>query len=388
MKRFAYTKASAGQYKLYDCADRQPLKDSNTYSALLMSRLDFHISILDLPPIPEHSVRGMLQYKLKSIYPGDPTLTDFDYKILKTAKEKYAIIFITKKKYLKKYRQLAGNAGLFLPISLLLPYIRKQKEGNSIFCFWNDNWIECIVLKNKKINSSTVINRSSQIAQDIKKIKSILPQLDKNSHYFSFCNNSEENIIIEQFKLLMGTEIKHSVLAFKDLYKKGIKKANLLFTPEKKIRTLPRNYRINILVFMIFLLTAFIIHNEILKVELYHDKLSGTLEELSTKRSDILPLQNSIDELNKELNNLKQKKPLDVSQLLSELSKILTSNTVITSFVLKNDTFQIEAQGPNPFTLMDKFKKHEQFQDAELSQIIPIDDSIKYFKLSGKFNAK
>ncbi|RPJ03259.1 MAG: hypothetical protein EHM28_15640, partial [Spirochaetaceae bacterium] len=72
--------------------------------ALFMSRLDFNCKIIPVPPVADEEIGEILRYKIRSLYPGDPEHTVFDYKIFQSRSgesgdsqrvHKQALVFIT-----------------------------------------------------------------------------------------------------------------------------------------------------------------------------------------------------------------------------------------------------------------------------------------------------
>lgn len=130
MKNFAYLDRKQNEFNLYLYEDNNIPVEPAEISALMMNRLDFDIKIIEVPPVGEEEVDKLLSYRLRSIYPGDPTETSFDFKIISKKKKRYAILFITSKKNIETYRQVGERKPLFLPYNIVENHLKKESGAD------------------------------------------------------------------------------------------------------------------------------------------------------------------------------------------------------------------------------------------------------------------
>jgi hypothetical protein len=121
MNRFVYAEKPGNNYQLFLFDDIRIPDDAPDFDALMMSRLDFDIEVIKIPPVHSEEINNLLGYKIRGLYPGSPEETVFDYQIAALRRERYAVLFITKKSILNNYKSLGKNKPLFLPYAMVKP---------------------------------------------------------------------------------------------------------------------------------------------------------------------------------------------------------------------------------------------------------------------------
>ena len=128
-----YAEFTNGTYRLFLFEEGTPVEQTDDFTSLMMSRTDFDIKTIELPPIPEQEVPNLLKFKLRSLYPGNPEDTAYDYVLEERKNKKYAVLFMTRKKTLETYRELSRGRPLFLPFTLLRPLFKKCENKTCEF---------------------------------------------------------------------------------------------------------------------------------------------------------------------------------------------------------------------------------------------------------------
>ena len=129
MKRYAYLRRAGDSWQLADFEDRQPVDSPAEVAGIMVSRLDFDVQAIELPAMAEKEVEGFLTYRIRSLYPGQPDQTAFDYRILARGGKRYAVLFLFQRETLEEYRRVAAGRPLFSSISLLLPLLGAKRAG-------------------------------------------------------------------------------------------------------------------------------------------------------------------------------------------------------------------------------------------------------------------
>ncbi len=80
------------------------------FDALLVSRLDVDVQVFDIPPISDRDLEGLVRYKLRSRYPGNPRQTSFDYRVAQRGKIRRVIVFVARTSTVEAYRAAAAGA--------------------------------------------------------------------------------------------------------------------------------------------------------------------------------------------------------------------------------------------------------------------------------------
>lgn len=389
MNHYAYAEKSGKSYKLFQFDEDKPVDGSYSFSALMMSRLDFDIQFTEIPPVNDNEVENLLKYRIRSLYPGVPEGTVFDYKILTQKKHRYAIIFITSKMVLEEYQKLSGGKPLFLPFTLIYPLIQKYADKNCIFLFLNRYWIEAFFFKKGVFLSSTVFKRESSLKKDFIKIESILPQ-EFNNYTYVILSSVDEKTRFESGGIdFLNNGTPRQFLTIPDRLSSITKKSPFIFQKKQKRIILSQRLKLLLAAGSILLFTGLLINKSVRYNEMYRDKLSSYLTLLESKNLTALTLQKEVEALEEEKRLLNEKRPYNTFSILSELSGILGSNTRILSIIVENDTFQFEGTATNPLGLMERFKTSDTFQDMKLLEIVPLQGTNREkFKVTGIVKAK
>ena len=161
MNSYAYLEKKGGKYTLFPFKGNRPSDSPSDFKALLMSRMDFDIKVTEIPSIPEREIEGFLKYRIRSLYPGHPEDTVFDYSLFTIAKKKkFAILFLCRKEVLDEYKEISNGKHLLLPFNLIKPFIAGYPGKAVIFSFWHGTWIDILVFsENGKIGRASCRER-------------------------------------------------------------------------------------------------------------------------------------------------------------------------------------------------------------------------------------
>ena len=385
MKNFAYARRVNRELSVHTYKDDMPAEPS-AYSGLMMNRLDFDIKILEIPPAGDDEIENLLNYRIRSIYPGDPENTRFDYRIISKNKKRYAILFITSREYMEQYRRLAGSRSLILPYTLIENHRKNRKSRNAIYLFWDHNWIDILIYNEGILTSSTAIKREKEHFVDILKIKNILPQNYQNYEFFNIHLKAENDALIDKARDLYNDIESREYILIEDLFTAFSGKLDTLFRKKIKIHSIARKIRVDILLIPILLLICLIFNAHVENQIKYRKLLEKThMDKLAQSQT-----QQKYQLLQNELNALRKKQPQDVYLLLSELSREMGGDAILSRFRFKADdsTFYLEGEALKAEEYSKALTNNKLFKSAQISEIIP-DPAIKKdkFKLTGVFNA-
>ena len=385
MKHIAYRQKDASGQKFFLLGDDKELEPSDSFEALMMSRLDFAIKVTEVPPVHQSEMDNLLSYKLKSLYPGDPENTVFDFKVLTKNKKRYAVLFITSKKTIEDYKKSTGNKPLVLPFPIINKLMKKYPDDNAILFFWHKNWLDISIYNNGIFSTSSAIKREKEAFLDFLKIQNILPKNYTEYRCIFLCLNNEIKDIKKQsnelFKKVKNTEF----LPLEDSLIFLEKKSDFLFRKRKQAFIFQKKLRIDILL----LILAFTISLT------FNKQVSNRAEYLSSLK---LKLNERIEQSRHKQNYLKLKekqmtlllkRPVNIYLLLSEISKIFGNETKITSFkldtkdelvfsqdgtrkreIFKTIRFVIEGKTKaDAFKYINLFNNNPYFEDVQIPKI-------------------
>ncbi|MBN2443105.1 MAG: hypothetical protein JXJ04_17225 [Spirochaetales bacterium] len=328
MKNIAYAHKSDNKLKLYLFDQPDEVAMPGSFQALMMSRLDFSVIVTEIPPVHPSEMENLLTFKLRSLYPGDPETTVFDYKIIIKNKQRYAVLFITSKETVATYKELAYGKPLILPFPAINKMAKLYENDNCIFYFWHKDWIDITIYEKGVFTSSSAVKREKETFLDFLKIRNILPKNYNEYKNIFICLKSESPYIQEQSRDLFK-ETKHiRFTPAEDALSSLSKKTDYLFKKRKQTFLFYKKLKIEMLLLPLILIIALLFNKYIDNRAHYLINLKRTLNE----RIQIYRKVQEYTTKKNTLNELLAQKPADVFFMLSEISKIFGNRTKIHTF--------------------------------------------------------
>jgi len=345
---------------------------------LLMSRLDFEVHVLDIPPVADREIEGLIRFRLRSIYPGSPRETAFDYRVMRRGPVRRAVVFITRRKTVDAYRGAAGRRSLFLPCLLLLDHA--PKAGNLRAWVWHGTWAELLLFHNGMLVSSSVHRGGRGRQFMIAKAEEDLPLKDRTGSVMV----TAAAVDFER----MGPADGISLVPLESLARK-LRKAEGLFRIEKKGTALSPWLRLGWLSAAVILLAILGFFRDVRAIEARGNRLRTLAFAMENGGQRNREMQAEVESLAAERDRREARKPGDVYLLLSELSQALGDGVRLRSLLVRDDSFQGEAVGVNPLALMEGFRARSSFSAMKLSAVVPDGKSgSERFSFSGVFHGR
>jgi hypothetical protein len=343
---------------------------------LLMPRPELEVRELAIPPVGESEVAGLISYKLRSIYPGSPEDTAFDYRLQRPGSggTRRAHVFIARKSMVERHRAEAGDRVLALPLTLLLPLA--PKRGDLRAWVLGDGWAEHLSFHDGELVSSTLIKGAG--AFDLGVAEARLPE--------GVAIGSPQIVAAEA--ALDGLDLPADVARVSlESLSRRLRRSDGLFTESPRTPRTPPGVRYAVLVSAIVLLGLLLLLKQVVTVERHANALRDVSLSLEKSGQNVLALQKEIATLSAEQKLLESREPRDVYLLLSELAAVLGDGVRIQSISVQDTGFQVDAIGSNALVLMEGFKSREHFRNVKLSQVVPDAKSGRErFSFSGTFD--
>lgn len=365
--------------------DGANLNGNSRIDGLLVSRLDFDLQILDIPNVPEKEVQGLIRYRLRSIYPGNPGETAFDYRVESAGAHQRAIVFISRKAILEKYRNAAPQRPLFFPYSLIEGMARRRKDVRTWFC--HRDWAEHSVFRGGLLSSCRLVRKKEGERFDLEDVEDTLPEDERALPVLVIASPAELTDLRAGQRADNSSDMRY--LSFQELTSAqrrldGLfgeaRRARAMFTPAARIAGLA---------VVVAALGVLVFFKHVWLAEASCDRLKKTHSDLVKQSGRVMAVQKEVDALRAELSSMSAEKPQDIYLLLSELTRVLGSAVQIRDMQVQGDSFQIEAVGSNPLKLMEGFRDNAYFSVVKLSQVVPDPRSSRErFSLSGVFHAR
>jgi hypothetical protein len=359
--------------------------DNARFDGLLASRLDFDLQILEIPSVPEKEVAGLIRYRLRSIYPGSPAETAFDYRVESTGARQQAVVFIARASTLDRYRKAAGGKPLFLPYLLVQPIVRRRRDVRIWFCM--HSWAELTVFRGGLLTTCSLVRREGAEAFDPRGAESELPEDVRALPCLVIAAGSDQ-----VGRGGTGTSAHHGAMPFlsiRDLSASLRKTPGLFGVPGRKGARVAPSIRIAALTLLVAVLGVLVLYKNVWLAEAHLSRLKRTRATLQEQSERAIAVQAAVDSLRAETAKLNAEKPQDIYLLLSSLALVLGSDVRVRSLQVHDDSFQVDAVGANPLRLMEKFREYPLFETVKLSQVIP-DQQLgrERFSFSGVFHGR
>ncbi len=347
------------------------------FDALLMSRRDVEVRVLAIPPVADRDVEGFIGLRLRSVYPGNPKETEFDFRIVRQGAVRQAVVFIARRATVEKYREAAGRRPLVVPWLLLSRQAPKKGDLRTWIC--NGRWAESLTFHDGLLASSTVRRFARGRRFD----------LDKEERHGEPGQSGGRIVVaapaadIEVMERIEGVQY----LSLETL--PAPRRGEGVFAPRARRSVLPPALRLAALGAAVIVLGLLVFFKEVRTVESHDARLRALITTLEKGNLQVLAIQKEIDDLGARSARLTAQQPRDISLLLSELAAVLGDGARLRSLSVRDDSFQGDAVGTNPLTLMEGFKTHPFFTGMKLAQVVPDPKTGKeLFSFSGVFSAR
>jgi hypothetical protein len=371
MKRYGYAERGAEGWRLRGLLEAEAA-EPGALDAVMMSRLDFEVKMVDLPAAAAAEVDGFLRYRLRSLYPGNPEDTVFDWQpMVAPGGSRRALLFITRREILEGYRQAAGGKPLFLPFTLIAPALRRAPARPVAVLFQYDGWIETVVRGADGAVASIAGRSAGDPGSDASRARELAGEGARAGPWIVI---ARRDAAAELARALGGAAAPAvQALAIEDLVGRLGPKSAWLFGPRKAPLTIPRSVRMQVLAGLAVVLALGLVRKSVVEEQDYVGRLQVRLAQVQQASSKSVAISKDIDSLKQEMDTLQAGASVDPYLALSELAAVLGPGVRIQSFTLDKGMFQLEAVGANPLALMEVFKARPSFSNVKLLQTTPVD---------------
>ena len=165
-------------------------------SAVLLSRLDFDVQVVDLPPAAR-DLEGFLRLKLSSLYPASPSKTVFDYRRegRRPDGKRTAVLFLSTTETLQGVRDSAPEATLHLPYTLVRGKVRRLRAGRTVCTFFWLDWCEVLLFEGGGLVSSRAFGRPSSPGLFFEQRHRELPEEYRSAPHLLYCSERDEAML-------------------------------------------------------------------------------------------------------------------------------------------------------------------------------------------------
>jgi hypothetical protein len=344
--------------------------------AFLMSRLDIDLRVLEVPPVHGKDLEELIRLKLRSVYPGNPRETVFDYRLVRRGPTRRAVVFVSRKATVEAYRTAAERRPLVLPYQLVAARVPRRGPFRAWFC--HEKWAELLVYRDGILVSSAVRRRARGRRFDLEAEEARLPAESRTAPFIVVAPAEE----LERTARIEGA----AYLPLESAYA-GHGRPEGLFPATRRRSFVSPWLRTGLLAAAVLVLGLLVFFRSVRQVEDRSRRLAELADSLEEGTRESLAMQQELDALLAERARLDAGMPRDLYLLLAELSVVIGDAARIRSITVRDDSFQLDATGNDPFRLMEGFKARDAFSAMKLSQVVPDADTRRErFSISGVFH--
>jgi len=157
-----------------------PPNEAAPTDLILVSRLDYEVHAIEVPPLPQKELGNLLAYRLRMMHPGAPELTLFDYvRDTSTQGKDRATVYVMRADVHECYRAFAHRA--LLVSSDILCRAAMPEVGNRTVLLLLPHYLEVIEFRGSSLSASRIARISDTDSQEIQLLSVLSPaEIDGN----------------------------------------------------------------------------------------------------------------------------------------------------------------------------------------------------------------
>jgi hypothetical protein len=362
MKNLCWGEVADGRLVLRDGKTGKPLRPGTPFDALVMSRRNIDVRVLDLPRISSAHAAAVIRHRIRSIYPGSPEETVVDFRLFRHNRARRAVVWIGRTDVVSLYRAAAGARPLLVTSALVSGIV--PRRGRCRVELRHDGWKEMLEFEDGLLQSSQTGNGRHRADPAPVRIAVCVPPLTAAP------GNAEPVMPVSLLAARLG-------------------RVQGAFDPHEDRARGFAPVRLGALAAAALVLALMVFFKVVQRAEHRAVELhavSAALQAGSRSR-DTARMEMSKKEA--ELARLNRSAPRDMYALFSELASVAEGGIRIRSIVVSGDTFRFEAVGKNPLQLVERLHGRGKVSEIRLSQVVA-DPAVptESFSISGVFHGR
>jgi len=350
---------------------------------LLLSRLDCEVRCLELPPVAERELPALIRYRIRSVYPGSLEPVLIDQVVQRRRSGQVAMVAIADRQAVEQFRRAAPKAVLSLLSAALLRSAAFRREGvceGAVVCE-SPRYAEVLRFQDGVLVESVLVKRSRP-SSDAQKILHLLGDGAMRSALV-LAPREELEEAAGRLRGQGDAELAARAIESMDFTRRGTPS---LFRPRRQLR-LPRPVLTRAaLGLAIALCSVGIVWKQahLRQVELSRLRTAVLGSQVSGQRAADLAAEYAA--VKTRVSVLAASRPVDALQFFSDLRDELGPGVSVQDLVLQNGSFQLQAVGPSPLALMQRFIADPRFQAVRLLQTTPLaGGASQQFIITGRY---
>lgn len=390
MKRWAYGTMRDGMFLTVPILrDGSPAAQDNNngFDAVLLGRPDFTLAVLTVPRLAERELRQVIRYRIRSVYPGNPDETAFEYEL--SPDRSTAFVTVVRADVLSAVRTAAGERPLFLPHHLLRAAGVPGRNGRHIAVFLFDRWMELLSFENGRPVESVQRSRES-IEHDLELIAAFTATATPGTRLTLAASETETEALAGAVRREPVSALELSIVPIPALLRSAERAKDTAFRTERPVR-LPRfGVRIAILAVCTALAAFGYLRAKLAADEALLARLGQEHAALERLAHETALRSQELEALGRRAAVYSRTVPSDIYGLLTGLRDALGENVLLTSISVRSRSFQCEGRAVEPFSLVERFSSMpELFSDINVIRVSPIAGTAEErFVLTGTYHGE
>ncbi|ULQ59084.1 hypothetical protein K7I13_11275 [Brucepastera parasyntrophica] len=361
------------------------ITDMSGYDALLVSPMDVHVYFLNLPELNQAHYKGAITFQLRTLYPGDPAETVFDYRTVNKTKrgpDSQTAVFVTERAVLETYK--TKNVPLLSGLAFLTAAAEKSTGTVKAVFLLTKNWFEAAAFRDQELVKYTSgYITGSKTAQVLAAFCSEFENEPLSIQLIS--RSAEQNRCREYGMELEGISETLSYLKLEEMADSLKLSRTEIFSARKKNNRI--NHKLVIAVIILLVLCTSYITLRVLT-----SRTEKQLTEVKAYYEKKMALNRKADLLDQEIYRLAEMNgsgsinpAYNMYEIISEIHGAL-SGAWVKSLVIRENSFNIEAEGADSLKVLQLLRESSAFSNITLHQASPSKIRGEQFSISGSIS--
>jgi hypothetical protein len=360
---------------------------NGTFDAVLVSRMDWDVQVVELPPVPDREAAEALRFRMRGLVPGPVDEVAYDFRIQRSEDgAAAAVVAIAPTDTVAAYRAVCGRRRMLLPFQLLSSAVLPAPE--SMVLFWHPEWIELLYYEGARLARSVVFGRAGDLREDAERAASFPPNEQPPSALLCVAAEREGQAVVSALE-------EHGVVVVSTVTLESLVARRHAASTQGLFRrsSWHRRWRASALAAVLFLAAAALGLSYLYRlVRIEHargDALAAAYAAREHEMRHVVALRGEVRELEGRVQDLRAAEPIDLYAVVSQLAVALGTDAVITSLTLNGRVLQADVTARNPLERAKGLAETRVFEDVRVDRVTPIaGDRRERFSLQGVIRAE
>ncbi|WP_455381074.1 hypothetical protein [Salinispira pacifica] len=361
---------------------------------VVMSRLDYEVKVLAIPPVSAREERALIGYRLRALHPGDPADTVFDYRTAETPDgARRAAVYLMRREIFEAYRGLAERGAL---VSFDLILAHEKRALDAVVLVRRVDYTERLLFRRGALLESTLRDR-----QELQDTAAAPTGGGDPENCICITEGAGPPSVTDRSSAVVPAGCDPAPteqLKFADLASGRPRRRTVpLFLPERRR---PKVGPLAAAATLALCAAALLIAFGVRTVDSYRTRLADVksrYQAVMVRYAGQARDAQSFLASREKLQALLSARPLDTYGFLASLAAVFDGDrhtphgvtVVVESVTMSGGSFSVEARGGEPFRMAEALSTRRGFHAVRVAQIVPDDRGTSvHFTLTGKYDGR